>query len=126
MIDFQDRGGSKTLSAVRLLEAAVQDDTFRNLMVGSGKERLFGIMQEYVTDRRLLLTALEQSGHSIEHDSNIMLKLAWDSLRLKWRNEDERWAEIDSLYLSGDDNPQSPGNLGLMQEAEAAMLGVAP
>lgn len=124
IVDFQDRGGSKTLSAVRVMEAAVQDDTFRNLMISSGKERLYGIMNEYVSNRRLLLQALEDSGHSIEHDSNVVLKIAWDSMRLKWRNEDERWAEIDSLYLSGDSNPQSPGNLGLMREAEEAMLGV--
>ncbi len=124
IVDYQDRGGSKTQSAVRVLEAAVQDESFRNLLINSGKERLFGIMGEYVTNRRLLLTALEQSGHSIEHDSNVMLKIAWDSLRLKWRNEDERWAEIDSLYLSGDSNPQSPGNLGLMAEAESLMQGV--
>jgi hypothetical protein len=124
IVDFQDRGGSKTLSAVRVLEQAVRDDTFRNLMINNGKERLFGIMNEYVENRRLLLTALEQSGHSIEHDSNIVLKIAWDSMRMKWRNEDERWAEIDNLYLSGDANPQSPGNLGLMREAEAAMMGV--
>jgi hypothetical protein len=107
-----------------MLEQAVRDDTFRNLMINNGKERLFGIMNEYVENRRLLLTALEQSGHSIEHDSNIVLKIAWDSMRMKWRNEDERWAEIDNLYLSGDANPQSPGNLGLMREAEAAMMGV--
>lgn len=125
IVDFQDRGGSKTLSAVRVLEAAVQNEAFQNLLIKNGKERLFGIMNEYVTSRRLLLTVLEQSGHSIEHDSNIMWKIGWDAMRLKWRNQDERWAEIDSLYLSGDDNPQSPGNLGLIDIAEQQM-GVAP
>jgi hypothetical protein len=124
-VDYQDRGGSKTLSAVRVMEAAVQDDSFRDLMFSSGKERLFGIMSEYVQTRRLLLTVLEQSGHSIDHDSNIMLKIGWDALRLKWRNSDERWAEIDSLYLSGDDNPQSPGNLGLVELAEQQFGGAA-
>ena len=124
IVDFQDQGGSKTLSAVRVIEGAVQDDTFRNLLVGSGKEKLFSIMQEYVSDRRLLLKVLEQSGHGIDHPSNAMWKMGWDAKRLSWRNADERWAEIDSLYLSGDDNPQAPGNLYLQQLATNEMRGV--
>lgn len=122
VVDFQDRGGSKTLSAVRVLEAGVQDETFRNLLVSEGKERLLGIMDEYVQARRLLLNVLEQSGHSIEHDSNIMWKIGWDAMRTKWRNEDERWAEIDSLYLSGDSNPQSPGNIYLLEMANQGVM----
>jgi len=124
IVDFQDQGGSKTLSAVRVIEGAVQDDTFRNLLVGSGKEKLFSIMQEYVSDRRLLLKVLEQSGHGIDHPSNAMWKMGWDAKRLSWRNADERWAEIDRLYLSGDDNPQAPGNLYLQQLATNEMRGV--
>jgi len=123
IVDFQDRGGSKTQSAVRVLESAVSNDDFRNLLIGDNKEGLLGIMDEYVTMRRNLLTVLEQSGHSIEHDSNLQWKIGWDAMRTKWRTQDERWAEIDSLYLSGDSNPQAPGNLYLQQLASEQGVG---
>jgi hypothetical protein len=124
IVDFQDRGGSKTQSAVRVLETATRDDAFRDLLIKSNKERLLSIMDEYVSMRRLLNTVLEQSGHSIEHEVNVKWKIGWDAMRLKWRNEDERWAEIDSLYLSGDSNPQAPGNLYLQELATEQMQGV--
>lgn len=124
IVDYQDQGGSKTLSAVRVLEGATQDDTFRKLLISSGKEQLLSIMDQYVTTRRLLNTVLEQSGHSINHESNLEWKVGWDAMRLKWRNQDERWAEIDSLYLSGDENPQAPGNLYLQNLATEEMQGV--
>ena len=124
VVDYQDQGGSKTLSAVRVIEGAIRDDSFRNLLVGSGKEQLLSIMDKYVTTRRLLNTVLKQTGHSINHESNLQLKIGWDALRLQWRNQDERWAEIDSLYLSGDSNPQAPGNLFMQELATEEMLGV--
>jgi hypothetical protein len=124
IVDFQDRGGSKTQSAIRVLETATKDDAFRNLLVKSNKERLLSIMDEYVNMRRLLISVLDSSGHSIEHDSNIKWKVGWDAMRLKWRNEDERWSEIDSLYLSGDSKPQAPGNLYLQELATEEMQGV--
>ena len=123
IVDYQDQGGSKTLSAVRVLESATQNDEFRDLLVKSGKEQLLSIMDQYVEYRRLLNTVLDQSGHSINHESNIEWKVGWDAMRLKWRNSDERWAEIDSLYLSGDSNPQAPGNLFLQELASNEMQG---
>jgi hypothetical protein len=125
IVDYQDASGTKTLSAVRLIERAVQDKTFQNLLIKSGKERLLGIMQEYTYARQLLLKALDARGGSLENEDNIMLKVAWDTLRVKWRGQDERWAEIDSLYLSGDDNPRSPGNLGIVANLENQQ-GVMP
>lgn len=125
LVDYQDQGGSKTLSAVRVMEAAVKDKSFQNLLISNNKERLFGIMNEYVNFRRDLIQVLQNTGHSIDHDSNVMWKIAWDSMRLKWRSQDERWAEIDSLYLSGDDNPVSPGNLAIQNIAAEEVLGVA-
>ena len=123
IVDFQDRGGSKTQSAVRVMEGAIQDESFRDLLVKNDKENLLSVMDEYVSTRRMLIQVLENSGHSIEHDSNIQWKIGWDALRLKWRNQDERWAEIDSLYLSGDNNPQAPGNLYLQDMASQQMQG---
>lgn len=123
IVDFQDRGGSKTQSAVRILETAIGNDDFRNLLIGSRKENLLGIMDEYVSFRRRLIAVLDQTGHSIEHESNLEWKIGWDAMRTKWRNQDERWAEIDSLYLSGDSNPQAPGNIYLQQLAGEQGVG---
>jgi len=123
IVDFQDRGGSKTQSAVRVLESAINNDDFRNLLINGQKEGLLGIMDEYVSMRRNLIAVLDQSGHSIEHDSNLQWKIGWDAMRTKWRNQDERWAEIDSLYLSGDSNPQAPGNIYLQQLASEEGVG---
>jgi hypothetical protein len=123
IVDFQDRGGSKTQSAVRILETAIGNDDFRNLLIGDRKENLLGIMDEYVSFRRRLIAVLDQTGHSIEHESNLEWKIGWDAMRTKWRNQDERWAEIDSLYLSGDSNPQAPGNIYLQQLAGEQGVG---
>lgn len=123
IVDFQDRGGSKTQSAIRVLESAIGNDDFRNLLITGKKEGLLGIMDEYVAVRRDLINVLDQSGHSIEHDSNLEWKIGWDAMRTKWRNQDERWAEIDSLYLSGDSNPQAPGNIYLQQLASEQGVG---
>ena len=122
--DYQDRGGMRTNAAVIAIEEAVADETFVSTMVGAGKTQLVSIMNEYVNQRRNLISLLEQTGKSIEHDDNIMYKVAWARMRQGWKNADPRWAEIANRYLASDDNPQSPG---LIQQQLAAieMAGAA-
>lgn len=120
--DYQDRGGMRTNAAVIAMEEAVADPTFVNLMVSNEKTQLVSIMNEYVSQRRNLLSILESTGKSIEHDDNLIYKVAWAKMRQDWKNSDPRWAEIANRYLSSDDNPQSPGMIQ-QQLAATEMLG---
>jgi hypothetical protein len=118
--DFLDRGGSRTLAAVQAIEAAVQDPTFRNLMVKDGKDQTYANMVEYTRHRRTLLGMLNKSGHGIDHEDNIILKTAWANIRQKLKESDVRWADIANRYLDGDDNPLAPGNAALVEQLEIA------
>lgn len=120
--DYQDRGGMRTTAAVIALEEAVADQTFVNLMVSSGKSQLVSVMTEYVNQRRNLISILESTGKSIEHQDNLVYKIAWAKMRQDWKNSDPRWAEIANRYLSSDDNPQSPGMIQ-QQLAATEMVG---
>ena len=75
----------------------------------SGKERTYGIMVEYIEGRNAIMNVLKESGKSIDNEVNYHWKVTWDAARTKWRNSDVRWAEIDTLYLSGDNNPEFYG-----------------
>jgi hypothetical protein len=118
--DYLDRGGSKTLAAVQTMEAAVQDETFRQLLIKEGKEQLLANMMEYTQQRRNLLQLLAASGHGIEHDNNIMLKTGWANIRQRLSESDVRWADIANRFLTGDDNPIAPGNAMLVEQMERA------
>jgi hypothetical protein len=109
-IDWTERGGSRTVSAVRVIEEAIADDKFRQKMIASNKEQLVGIMDQYAYYRRSLVQLLRESGKGIDHPDNILFKTAWANMRQSWKARDVRWAEISDLYLSGDDNPENPGN----------------
>lgn len=109
-VDWTERGGNRTLAAVRVLEAATMDEGFRNKMIGSNKEQLVAIMDQYTYYRRSLIDLLRRSGNGIDHPDNIALKTAWANMRQSWKARDVRWAEISDLYLSADDNPEAPGN----------------
>ena len=110
LVDYQDRGGQRTQAAVRTMELAIGDDTFRNELIKTGNEQLYGIMSEYIYYRRGIINALERTGKSINHQDNIAYKMAWANMRQGWKNRNVRWAEIADLYLSGDENPISPGS----------------
>ena len=92
--------------AIKVMEAGLKDSGFTKLMMNNGLERTYGIMGEYIQGRNAIMNVLQESGHSIDHASNIHWKEVWESARLKWRNSDERWSEIDLNYLSGDNNPE--------------------
>jgi hypothetical protein len=97
---------NRVSEAIKVLEEGIKDSGFQKLMMEGGKERTYGIMVEYIEGRDAILGVLEESGKSINHESNYHWKVTWDAARTKWRNSDVRWAEIDSLYLSGDDDPE--------------------
>jgi hypothetical protein len=123
LVDFQDRGGQRAQSAVRVMELAISDDTFARELISTGNEQLYGIMREYVYYRRGIIEAVERTGNSINHQDNIALKTAWANMRQGWKNRNVRWAEIADLYLSSDDDPVSPGSF-IGELALASGVGV--
>ena len=119
VIDYQDTGGTKTQSAIRVLDKAVQDSTFRDLLLNSNKEKLLATMINYLDTRRLLVAALAETGKGINAEGNERFKIAWDAARLAFRNGNPRWAEIESLYLSADADLPDVGNW--QQQLEGAV-----
>jgi hypothetical protein len=119
VIDYQDTGGTKTQSAIRVLDKAVQDSTFRELLLNSNKEKLLATMINYLDTRRLLVAALAETGKGINAEGNERFKIAWDASRLAFRNGNPRWAEIESLYLSADADLPDVGNW--QQQLEGAV-----
>jgi hypothetical protein len=110
VIDYQDTGGTKTQSAIRVLDNAVQDPGFRDLLLGDDKEKLLSTMVNYLQTRKLLVAALADTGKGINAEGNERFKIMWDASRLAFRNGNQRWAEIESLYLSADVDLPNVGN----------------
>ena len=109
VVDYQDIGGNRTGAAVRVLQAAITDETFQTEMFKSGKENTLRAMTDYVKYRNAVINAVDQSGNGINHESNKWIKDSWATIRQNLKNSDVRWGEISNLYLSGDDDPKNPG-----------------
>lgn len=127
-IDYQDIGGARAGSAIRVMELAVNDETFIGEMSKEDKTlSVLNIMRDYTDNRRILVQLLKDSGHNIDHEDNVLLKQAWANMRQGWKNSSVRWAEIADLYLSSDDNPTNPGSVipELMQSPVASLSGVS-
>ena len=127
-IDYQDIGGARSGSAIRVMELAVNDETFVNEMAKEDKTNaVLNIMRDYTDKRRQLVGLLKDSGHNIDHEDNALLKQAWAEMRQGWKNSSVRWAEIADLYLSSDDNPTNPGSVvpELMPSPVASMSGAS-
>jgi hypothetical protein len=110
VIDYQDTGGTKTQSAIRVLDNAVQNPGFRELLLNDGKESLLSTMVNYLQTRKLLVAALADTGKGINAEGNERFRLMWDASRLAFRNGNVRWADIESLYLSADEDLPDVGN----------------
>ena len=110
VIDYQDTGGTKTQSAIRVLDNAVKNPGFRDLLLNNDKERLLSTMVNYLQTRKLLVSALAETGKGINAEGNERFKIMWDSSRLAFANGNTRWAEIQSLYLSADEDLPNVGN----------------
>jgi hypothetical protein len=109
VVDYQDIGGNRTGAAVRVLQAAIEDETFQTEMFKAGKDGLLRSMTDYVKYRNAVIDAVNQSGNGINHESNKWIKDSWATIRQNLKNSDVRWGEISNLYLSGDDDPRNPG-----------------
>ena len=105
-VDFQSTGSSKTYSAVRTLEAALNDDGF---MKDHSDDRTWQIAAEYIDTRNRLIQMVKESGVTLENDINQTLKDQWIEYRQQLINRDIGWAGIANRYLNGDDNPTMVG-----------------
>lgn len=109
-VDYQDVGGTRTESAVRVMELAVQDEKFRKEMYSAGKDRLLNAMDQYLYFRRGVIQQVDASGAGLTDDQNRMIRDGWLTIRQELKNSDDRFAEIFDMYLSSDENPKFPGN----------------
>jgi len=108
--DYTDGAVPRTNSAVRVLELATSDETFRTELTKSGKTNLLGAMDEYVYYRRILMNELDQRGTTLANKDNADLLYYWDSIRQRLKTSDPRMAEIINTYLTADDNPAYVGS----------------
>ena len=108
-VDFEDIGGNRTGAAIRVLQSATADPTFIRMMTQNNKTRTLSCMSEYLYYRRAVINAANSTGKSVGAQSNAVIKLAWAAIRQRLRNSDDRWAEIQDLYLSGDEEPVDTG-----------------
>ena len=104
------------------MERAITDDTFVQSMTAAGKTNLLGNMNTYLRGRYGIIQELDTRGGSINDPENYDLKIAWANIRQSLKNSDVNWADIADRYLSGDDNPQAPGDLLPNQAALATAM----
>lgn len=109
--DFIDFGGNRTNAAITLMEKALQDQTFVQGMTQAGKQQILANMNTYLRARYGVIQAVDASGKGINDPENAHIKLAWANIRQSLKNNSVDWADMQDRYLSGDDNPQAPGDL---------------
>jgi hypothetical protein len=122
-VDYTQRAASKTIDSIRVMQTAVKDPTFVR-EIGKHDPTLLSNMNEYLYYREMALNLVKQSGKGIDQPENMQIKDAWATIRQRLKAH-PRWAEIADLYLSGDDNPEFPGNLGETQYYGDMMAGAA-
>lgn len=118
VVDYDDIGGNRLGAAVTTLTAAVEDPGFQKLMIGAGKGSTLSCMGEYLQHRAAVISLLSKSGAGIEDDKNWWIKQAWETVRLKLKQRDTRWADIANRYLANDENPRPQL---ILQDANVAM-----
>lgn len=104
--DFMDFGSQRTINSVELLREAVNDEGW---MRENGATPVWQAAQEYLYHRERVLEGLRQSGLGINHSSNRQIRDYWDTVRANLDARYNGWSVISSRYLSGDDDPQEPG-----------------
>lgn len=119
VVDYDDIGGNRVGSALFTIASAVEDPAFQKFMIQNGKEQTLACMNEYLMHRNAVLSLLAKSGAGIEDDKNWWIKQGWETVRLKLKQRDVRWADIANRYLANDDNPRPqlmPNNTNALAE----------
>lgn len=104
--DFIDFGSQRTINTVELLREAVADEKW---MTDNGSSPVWQAAQQYLYHRQIVLDAVAASGVGINNSDNREIRDYWDTVRAYLDNRFNGWSVISSRYLSGDDDPQTPG-----------------
>lgn len=104
--DYMNFGSTRTISAIKVLEAALRDEKF---VEDHADDPKWQSAYQYLELRREILLALEQSGSGINTKKNAQIRWAWDAGRQRLKMQSTQWASIANRYLNGDDDPVNPG-----------------
>lgn len=104
--DYIDFGSTRTVSAVKVMEAALSDPKFVD---DHEEDPLWIAAAQYLELRRDVITLVEASGSGINAEVNQQVRELWDSGRQRLVNQSTKWASIANRYLNGDDDPMNPG-----------------
>lgn len=119
--DYELNGGSKAVDAVRIMERAVNDETFVRV-IGGHDPQLLSSMADYVKYRQMTRDLVEQSGKSITAPENAAVLDAWLTIRQNL-TVNPRFSEIMNLYLYNDENPVDVGVVGRQRVVEVTNGG---
>lgn len=104
--DFIEFGSQRTINTVELLREATGDQKW---MAENGESPVWQAAQLYLFHRNKVLEGLAVSGKGINASSNRQIREYWDSVRADLDNKFNGWSVISSRFLSGDDDPETPG-----------------
>lgn len=119
--DWNEHGSSRTLSAIKMMTDALQDNTF---MADNKENPIWMKAAMYLHFRQVTLDALSQVEGGINNQDNHEIRDFWDQQRANLAASDTEWAAFANRFLNGDDDPQQPG-VSFGKTYEAPMEEVA-
>jgi hypothetical protein len=107
--DFTDGAAQRVPKVIDLMQKMVTDPVVQERMMSNNQESLYGAMSEYLYYRQQTVMAVEESGKPITAPENLPIREAWDTIRLRLKQQDTRWSDIATRWLDTDDNPTYAG-----------------
>ena len=104
--DFLTPGSSKTMSAVKTINAALNDEQF---MADHADDRTWQVAAQYMAVRQQVIDYVKASGKPMSDDANAQVMLEWDAFRQQMNNADIGWGSIANRFLQADDEPKDFG-----------------
>ena len=104
--DWQDFGSQRTVSTVKVMQAALLDPTFAQDHANSP---VWSAAKQYLDGRAYVLNELARTGSNLTSMRNLPLKRWWDQYRADLETSVPDWGVFATRYLDGDDDPQNPG-----------------
>jgi len=104
--DYINFGSTRTISAVKLMEAALRDEQF---VEDHEDDPKWQSAAQYLELRRDVVALVEASGAGINAERNRQVRDLWDRGRQRLKMQSTQWSSIANRYLNGDDDPTNPG-----------------
>lgn len=104
--DFMTPGSTKTMSALKVIGRALQDETF---MADHQDDKTWWMATQYMAARQQVVDYIKASGKSASDPVNEQVLLEWDAFRQDLMNQDIGWASLSNRYLLSDDVPEDFG-----------------